>query len=87
MADTAAAAQAAAGHGCFRGGRSRVCERPALRTTCSPGLQHDDGIKDVTYEAMRAVTDGRQSLNGCPAVATMFTTSALTGTLPAPCPN
>ncbi|PSC73088.1 Polysaccharide deacetylase domain-containing [Micractinium conductrix] len=35
---------------------------------------HDDAVTEATHEAMRAVTDGRASLDGCPAVATMFTT-------------
>jgi len=37
---------------------------------------HDDALKYSSYEAMLAVTDGRQSLNGCPAVGTMFTTTS-----------
>ncbi|KAL4448990.1 hypothetical protein ABPG77_007707 [Micractinium sp. CCAP 211/92] len=36
---------------------------------------HDDALRENTYEAMLEVTEGRQSLNGCPATATMFTTT------------
>lgn len=43
-------------------------------------LQHDDAIKEDTHELMRSVTDGVVA-NGCPAVATMFTTSQGTGAL------
>lgn len=34
---------------------------------------HDDAIMQDTYDAMTSVTDGQASLDGCPAVATMFT--------------
>jgi len=37
-------------------------------------MQHDDAVTSTTHELMKEVTDGRQSLNGCPAAATMFTT-------------
>ncbi|KAL4422675.1 hypothetical protein ABPG75_008872 [Micractinium tetrahymenae] len=36
---------------------------------------HDDALRENTYEAMLAVTEGRQSLDGCPATATLFTTT------------
>jgi hypothetical protein len=42
-------------------------------------LQHDDALTQATYDAMTYVTDGRSSVNGCPAVATYFTTSTNTG--------
>ncbi|KAL4421045.1 hypothetical protein ABPG77_007520 [Micractinium sp. CCAP 211/92] len=39
---------------------------------------HDDAIMQDTYNAMTSVTNGQASLDGCPAVATMFT--LVTGT-------
>ncbi|KAI3430406.1 hypothetical protein D9Q98_005001 [Chlorella vulgaris] len=37
---------------------------------------HDDALTRTTYDLMTSVTNGRRSLNGCPAVATYFTTAA-----------
>lgn len=59
---------------------------PAL-TGCLPGglsspfasVQHDDAITPTTYQVMQAILKGKQSRNGCPAVATMFTTFQDTG--------
>lgn len=34
---------------------------------------HDDAVTSTTYELMTEVTGGQESLDGCPAVATMFT--------------
>lgn len=44
-----------------------------------PALQHDDAIMQDTYDAMTSVTNGQASLDGCPAVATMFTLVTGTG--------
>ncbi|PRW05840.1 hypothetical protein C2E21_9462 [Chlorella sorokiniana] len=36
---------------------------------------HDDSVLQTTYDDMTSITNGRQSSNGCPAVATMFVTT------------
>lgn len=45
--------------------------------------QHDDGVNGRARDMLRAITDGRQSLNGCPLTATLFAKIGNTGEGPA----